>query len=228
MASLVGYDDSDDDDEPAAALLPAALLPKIGGGAASGDDDSDGDDEEPAAAPPPTALPPKATGGAAADAASDDDEPRRKKAALAEPPPPPSAEPAASSVLPSFEDAVESSTVFKGAARRGEDAPFDASQHFRPPPVTHGSFMPVSADSHEGKARARATKLDEEAPEQRYHASEHFGRRDGAVRLRGSMCFETDEQRGRRVVYGAHNMMKADPWSDCNPNMPFRGSKRKH
>ena len=38
-------------------------------------------------------------------------------------------------------------------------------------------------------------------------------------------------ERGRRVRYGAPAMLKADPWSDCNPNFAMRrpgpGAKRK-
>ena len=37
------------------------------------------------------------------------------------------------------------------------------------------------------------------------------------VRLRGSICRETDDERGRRVKYGAHAMLSANPWSACNP-----------
>ena len=44
------------------------------------------------------------------------------------------------------------------------------------------------------------------------------GTQPGAVRLRGSICHETDDERGRRVRYGAHAMLAADPWSACNPN----------
>jgi hypothetical protein len=28
------------------------------------------------------------------------------------------------------------------------------------------------------------------------------------------------------VRYGAHQMLKADPWSDCNPNFPMHSGKR--
>jgi hypothetical protein len=45
-------------------------------------------------------------------------------------------------------------------------------------------------------------------------------------RLSGSVCKETDDERGRRVRYGAHQMLKADPWSDCNPNFPMHSGKR--
>jgi hypothetical protein len=38
------------------------------------------------------------------------------------------------------------------------------------------------------------------------------------------MCVETDDERGRRVVYGAHQVLQADPWSDCNPNFAMRRS----
>lgn len=37
------------------------------------------------------------------------------------------------------------------------------------------------------------------------------------MRVRGSVCHETDDERGRRVLYGSHNVLKADPWSECNP-----------
>ena len=56
-------------------------------------------------------------------------------------------------------------------------------------------------------------------------ASEYnFGRKPGAVRLRGSVCYEKDDERGRRVRYGAHAMLTADPWSACNPNFSMSDS----
>ena len=39
--------------------------------------------------------------------------------------------------------------------------------------------------------------------------------------MEGSVCHETEDEHGRRVVYGAHNALKADPWSHCNPNRPM-------
>ena len=95
---------------------------------------------------------------------------------------------------------------------------FDASAHFRPPPVTHADMVGASGESRRPPARP---SLDAEAPAQRSHHEDTFGRAEGQVRLRGSVCHETDAERGRRVVYGAHNMLKADPWSNCNPNKPF-------
>lgn len=105
---------------------------------------------------------------------------------------------------------------------------FDASKHFKPPAVTHADLM-CASDRPRGEM---ARSLEDEAPGQRYHQEENFGRAQGQVRMRGSMCFETDDERGRRVVYGAHQMLKADPWSACNPNKPLRsfasGKKRKN
>ena len=44
------------------------------------------------------------------------------------------------------------------------------------------------------------------------------------MRLHGSVCFENDDERGRRVRYGAHAMLQADPWSACNPNYSMKDS----
>jgi hypothetical protein len=51
-----------------------------------------------------------------------------------------------------------------------------------------------------------------------------WGRRPGATRLSGSVCYENDDERGRRVRYGAHAMLQADPWSACNPNFSMKDS----
>ena len=39
------------------------------------------------------------------------------------------------------------------------------------------------------------------------------------------VCHETDDERGRRVRYGAHAMIAADPWSACNPNFSMGDSR---
>jgi hypothetical protein len=95
---------------------------------------------------------------------------------------------------------------------------FDASKHFRPPPVTHAELIGGS----DALSKRASHRLDEDAPPQRNDPEANLGGRDGDVRLHGSVCRETADERGRRVVYGAHQMLKADPWSDCNPNRPFQ------
>ena len=42
---------------------------------------------------------------------------------------------------------------------------------------------------------------------QHYSHSYGHGTQPGAVRVRGSVCHETDDERGRRVRYGAHAML---------------------
>ena len=96
---------------------------------------------------------------------------------------------------------------------------FDASKDFKPPPVTAADFGPV-IDRHLRDA-PKAGDV------QRAHREFDWGRSgapEGQVRLHGSVCRETDDERGRRVKYGAHAMLKADPWSACNPNFAMNDS----
>lgn len=137
-----------------------------------------------------------------------------------------------STLLPSADDLFDTGMADEPPdfLKMPEGPEFDASKHFKPPPVSHADLVPAV----EGGRRRRppGPMLDDEAPEQRYDPEHNFGRGEGAVRLRGSVCHETDDERGRRVVYGAHAVAKADPWSNCNPNFAFHshasGKKRKN
>jgi hypothetical protein len=128
---------------------------------------------------------------------------------------------APASVLPAAEDALDPA-VEKPGFLHVDGPEFDASQHFRPPPVSAADLMPVG----EGVQR-NVRPFADTSEVQRYDPEANFGHVHGAVRLRGSVCFETDDERGRRVKYGAHQMLKADPWSDCNPNFAMHKGKRK-
>ena len=116
--------------------------------------------------------------------------------------------------------------------RMPEGPEFDASKVFKPPAVSHADLFPAVRDSAGPHGRPSSSTLDDEPPEQRYHQEYNFYRAEGSVRLRGSVCHETDDERGRRVLYGAHAAAKADPWSHCNPNQPLKnfasGKKRKN
>ena len=127
-----------------------------------------------------------------------------------------------SSLLPSADELLDPSSSEPPDFLKLPDGPdFDASKHFKPPPVSHADMMPAVHGA--GSRRPPRATLDDEPPEQRYHQDHVFGRGGNAVRQHGSVCHETDEERGRRVVYGAHQALKADPWSNCNPNLPFKG-----
>ncbi|KAL1522053.1 hypothetical protein AB1Y20_021698 [Prymnesium parvum] len=105
---------------------------------------------------------------------------------------------------------------------------FDASKTFKPPPMTAAKLGPVSERHVKEIPTGKVQRVDPEY---------NWGKKEGEIRLRGSVCFETDDERGRRVRYGAHAMLKADPWSACNPNYSMsdssvtrgmdRGGKRK-
>jgi len=191
-------------------------------------DDESGSDEEEHPPAAPGALLQTILAATGSDDESEDDnddtpaahnsEPAKAVDADAEP------APGSSSGLPSAMDMLFGSEA-KPDFLRVEGPEFDASKNFKPPAVTHADLMPVA-----GEHRFVRRSLDDEAPAQRYHPEENFGRGAGQTRLRGSVCHETDAERGRRVVYGAHNMLKADPWSQCNPNFAFRsgasGKKR--
>ena len=125
------------------------------------------------------------------------------------------------SLLPSADALLDSSD--KPDFLKMPDGPdFDASKHFKPPPVSHSDMLPNVKDMG---YRPPPASLDDEAPPQRFHPEENYGHGQarGFKQQRGSVCSETDDERGRRVVYGAHQALAADPWSNCNPNKPFRG-----
>ena len=97
---------------------------------------------------------------------------------------------------------------------------FDASKGFRPPPVTAADLGPASGES---SFRVPNASVVQARHESYYHPSDR-PRPNGGGRLHGSVCLETDDERGRRVKYGAHAMLKADPWSACNPNYSMSDS----
>lgn len=90
---------------------------------------------------------------------------------------------------------------------------FDASKGFRPPPVTAADMGPASNVERKPRHLGESQAFHEAYP----HNSD-YPCPSGSGRLHGSVCLETDDERGRRVRYGAHAMLKADPWSACNPN----------
>ena len=49
----------------------------------------------------------------------------------------------------------------------------------------------------------------------------------GFGRTRGSACVENADQRGRRINFGAHASLVADPWSACNPDFQLQGARGK-
>ena len=196
-----------EDDEPAPA--PNALLQKLlaGGshGAADDDDDSDDDDDASALVTHPASKQKTAPSAAAALPASGDADERADVAGL----------------LPSAGDVLFDGGGPKPDFLRVQGPEFDASANFKPPPVTHAELTGMCGEGGYHGARPSGASEGYEAPAQRYHPEETFGRSNDQVRLRGSVCHETEAERGRRVVYGAHSMLKADPWSNCNPNKPF-------
>ena len=111
---------------------------------------------------------------------------------------------------------------------------FDASKTFKPPPVTAADLGPAygSERSQMGapnvppprgwQGEHNFKRADED---QRYSREYNFGKKEGDVRLRGSVCHETDDERGRRVRYGAHAALTANPWSACNPNVSMKDNK---
>ena len=200
------------------------------GGSDSGKMDSDEseDDEDDDAVPRSSLLAQHliATMGAP-DAQSDEEE--DKTPALTADPPTVSAPIASSSadgarsaaILPTADDALEASSGLQEGFLRVQGPEFDASKGFKPPPLTAADLLPVVDGS-----RRLNTASEVAAADQRYHEETNFGVAPNAVRLCGSVCKETDDERGRRVRYGAHQMLKADPWSDCNPNFPMHSGKR--
>ena len=126
--------------------------------------------------------------------------------------------------LPSALGALDAATKAKPDFLHVEGPEFDASKNFRPPPISALDLLPITS----GALGSSAPRPFADASEvQRYDPEFNFGRTDGSVRLRGSVCHEKDDERGRRVRYGAAAMMKADPWSDCNPNFEMRGKRKR-
>jgi len=152
------------------------------------------------------------------DAASEEDEPAQPEAASAS-----TATCDAAGSTESSETLPSALDVLDPALARPDflhvaGPEFDASKKFKPPPVTAADFGPVN------ERHIRAAPAAGE--EQRAHSEYDWGRggRPEGGRLRGSVCIETDDERGRRVKYGAHAMLKADPWSACNPNYAMNDS----
>ena len=135
---------------------------------------------------------------------------------------------ALTSLLPSADDLLESRNEQPDFLKQpdGLKPEFDASKSFKPP-------SPALVESvHEKNWRKPPpASLDDAAAPQRVHPEESFGQGAATGRPRGSVRQETDDERGRRVVYGAHAATAADPWSQCNPNFAFRsfasGKKRR-
>ena len=137
--------------------------------------------------------------------------------------------------MPSASDALESDLQETAGFLHVDGPEFDASKGFKPPPVSARDLAPVhgsersSMNKFEGVPPPRGWQGDarfECASEQQSHASDmnHWGRVAGATRLHGSVCYENDDERGRRVKYGAHSALAADPWSACNPNFSMKDS----
>ena len=197
---------SDDDDAPAGLANPIAhLLQAAVGGA---DSDSD-DDAASAAAPAPAAV-----ASSAAPAAEADDAPR------------------GGGLLPTPDELLQAGSA-QPDFLRVEKPDFDASAGFKPP--TDELLPAVGHSLARGFASQpppRGWRGDREfarADHDQRHAREQMELGEGRnpandVRLRGSICRETDDERGRRVKYGAHAMLSANPWSACNPNFAFKDS----
>ena len=204
MDSDESEDDEDDDAVPRSSLLAQHLIATMGAPDAQSDEE---EDKTPAlTADPPTVSAPTASSSADDDARS-------------------------AAILPTADDALEASSGLQEGFLRVQGPEFDASKGFKPPPLTAADLLPVVDDSQgsRGGSRRMNTASVATAADQRYHEETHFGLAPNAVRLSGSVCKETDDERGRRVRYGAHQMLKADPWSQCNPNIPkHSGQRSKH
>lgn len=193
---------SSDEEEDEPAAPNGALLQQLLGGAAGGGSDSDSDDDE---VQPPETRTTAASQSTAAEAPADE-----------------------GGLLPSATSLLFDGGGLKPDFLRVAGPDFDASANFKPPPVTHSDLTGTNLG---GDHLPRRT-LNDDAPGQRHHQEEQFGRGEGQVRMRGSVCHETDSERGRRVLYGAHSMLQADPWSACNPNRELKshasGKKRRN
>mmetsp|Transcript_61620 Transcript_61620/g.102526 ORF Transcript_61620/g.102526 Transcript_61620/m.102526 type:complete len:248 (-) Transcript_61620:163-906(-) len=130
-----------------------------------------------------------------------------------------------SAALPSAIDVLDTGSK-KPSFLHIQGPDFDASTGFQPPPTTAADLGPVVGHGNQacfasvppprGWQGEHAFTCASE--DQRYASEYNFGRLPGAIRLRGSVCYESDDERGRRVRYGAHAMLTANPWSACNPN----------
>ena len=152
------------------------------------------------------------------DSASDDDEGPDEPAAPGEAAAASAAAPAVEALLPSALDMLDP-TLANPDFLHVSGPEFDASKNFRPPPVSAADFGPVTDQHLRGLPKA--------GEQQRAHPEFDWGLSgvaNGSNRLRGSVCVETDDERGRRVKYGAHAMLKADPWSACNPHYAMSDS----
>ena len=192
---------SDDDAPPAGLANPIAhLLQAAVGGAESDSDDDD------AAAPAAPAAASSSAPPIAAPAAEADDTP-------------------GGGLLPRPDELLQAGSA-QPDFLRVEKPDFDASAGFKPP--TDELLPAVGHSLARGFASQpppRGWRGDREfarADHDQRHAREQMELGEGRnpandVRLRGSICRETDDERGRRVKYGAHAMLSANPWSACNP-----------
>ena len=218
-------DDDDDEEEEPSSSIPAPILAQhltslLG-------TESESDDEED---PPPTAADDATNAGNAASSSnvenggeSSSSSRQGVQATTADMALASADAPSVRAALPSADLALATSAGSKESFLHIDQPDFDASKVFKPPVLTAADMMP--AGHAPAKQRAKRS-ISEEAPEQQYHRDYHFGVPEGATRLRGSVCLESDDERGRRVRYGAHQALKADPWSDCNPNFSMKRNKR--
>jgi len=231
---MASSDEESDEEESTQLTSAPIVLPLLGlaAGPCSESDDDEADSAEPG-------LPAASAGGAAAAApAPHPGSNGRDKSGAAE-----GGEAAA--VAPAPETSSQLLSVSDALGESGPDflrvdAPdFDASAGFKPPPAeleaVNQPFGPRKTGARSGGSWLAAGSGSTRAAEDQRYASEfNFGRLPGQVRVRGSMCYENDDERGRRVRYGAHAMLAADPWSACNPNFAFddasvtRGKDRSH
>jgi|EP00908_Phaeocystis_cordata_P025990 hypothetical protein len=205
-------DDDDDDTPPIVGFQPPTLAQLQ-----QAEEDSDEEeDAAPSAAAVPTAAP-----------TEEEEEGEEQEEESAD-----GADPAQPGELPSAMDALLDKDD-QDFLREKYTPEFDASKRFKPPPLTAADMAPaygterthlgpVNVPPPKGWQGEHTFKRQDEA--QHYSNEYNFGRQPGAVRMRGSICHETDDERGRRVRYGAAAMLAADPWSACNPNFAFKDS----
>ena len=219
---------SSDDDDDVGPVALAWRPPGLAQLAQADDDDDDDDDSEDDRIEPPAKRQATAVDGTTAAATSSGASPRDTPGAGEE------GEGASSAVLPSALDALDGSEGQEFLEHKYTPE-FDASKNFKPPPVTIADLGPATGTERSqmgyvaGVPPPRGWQGEHHfrrADEDQRHSSEYnFGRQPGSGRLRGSVCHETDDERGRRVRYGAHAALAADPWSACNPNYSIKDSK---